>query len=287
MKDDTGKYRTKDALSQRTNGYQYYCTIKAASNNVGPIKKPENKPTTHKEYGLGEVDALWVVNSSSGDSNVQLKDKCKQRMENRNSPKVKSFDEYVAMRTSCYFLEEKDGVLYCDCFEGMKGKQCKHSIGMMFYTGKWEAESDVRSVPLGKARKRGRPKKNPHCLSKSPPRTVIVETNEELEQPLDFDDIQFSDNIVGHDEPAIHSNEMSKRNKRPMVDTNDNSDDNAEKESGSPVPSKRRRKEVTRIPSVSNSNEPEDEITDIPQLSKNSKPPIKTARQSKRRKILK
>ena len=37
-------------------------------------------------------------------------------------------------------------------------------------TGALEASSDVRSIPLGAKRKRGRPKKLPNCLAKSPVR---------------------------------------------------------------------------------------------------------------------
>ena len=68
----------------------------------------------------------------------------------------------------------------------MKGKQCKHSIALMYFTNRWFGEAEVRYVPLGKKRKPGRPKKNPHCLLRSPgkivPDTPIVyATHEEIE----------------------------------------------------------------------------------------------------------
>ena len=40
---------------------------------------------------------------------------------------------------------------------------------MAYLHGKLEVTSEVRSVPLGQKRKRGRPKKMPHCLTRSPP----------------------------------------------------------------------------------------------------------------------
>ena len=171
-KDNSGKYRTKDALSTKTKGYQYYCSMRVGQDKVGPIRKPETKYTVHRDFliGDGTVDSLWVVTSSTDKSGTLLRERCKKRMDNRACPQLSSFDEYVRVRTSCYFIEEKDGVFYCDCWEGMKGKQDKHSIAMMYYTGKWEAEADVRAVPLGKTRKPGRPKKIPHCLTRSPAR---------------------------------------------------------------------------------------------------------------------
>ena len=55
-KDAAGKYRAKDGLSSRTVGYQYYCILKATSNNVGPIKKPGMRYTIHNEFKIGQVD---------------------------------------------------------------------------------------------------------------------------------------------------------------------------------------------------------------------------------------
>ena len=125
--------------------------MKVGQDKVGPIRKPESKYTVHRDFliGDGTVDSLWVVTSSTDKSGTSLRDRCKERMANRACPQLSSFDEYVRVRTSCYFIEEKDGVFYCDCWEGMMGKQDKHSKAMMYYPGKWEAEADVRAVPLG------------------------------------------------------------------------------------------------------------------------------------------
>ena len=44
----------------------------------------------------------------------------------------------------------------------------KHAIGMMYKEGILEVTPEVRAVPLGQKRKRGRPKALPNCLVRSP-----------------------------------------------------------------------------------------------------------------------
>ena len=55
----------------------------------------------------------------------------------------------------------------------MKARVCKHAVGLMYKTGVLEISSDVRSKPLGQKRKRGRPKKLPACLTRSPEPQVV------------------------------------------------------------------------------------------------------------------
>ena len=65
--------------------------------------------------------------------------------------------------------------LFCDCPVGQKGKLCKHCVGLLYKIGQLEVTSEVRSQKLGQKRKRGRPKKIPHCLVRSPgPRVPIA-----------------------------------------------------------------------------------------------------------------
>lgn len=70
-------------------------------------------------------------------------------------------------------MEQVGTEFYCDCHEGMKARVCKHAVGLMFKTGVLEISSDVRSKPLGQKRKRGRPKKLPACLTRSPEPNVV------------------------------------------------------------------------------------------------------------------
>ena len=72
------------------------------------------------------------------------------------------------IRKSCHLIEQVNDEFYCDCAVGSKARQCKHSVGLMFKTEILQIDSDVRSKPLGQKRKRGRPKKLPVCLARSP-----------------------------------------------------------------------------------------------------------------------
>ena len=123
------------------------------------IKYPNDKYWVN-EVNKENVKGLWTV-SSSASQDTSLKVRAKARLESRALPTNNSYDEYMVERTSCWILEEVNGDFYCDCREGSNGKFCKHSIGMLYVTGGLVAEPDVRSVPLGNKRKRGRPKKNP------------------------------------------------------------------------------------------------------------------------------
>ena len=49
-----------------------------------------------------------------------------------------------------------------------QGKLGKHTVGMAYRQGYLEVTPEVRSVPLGAKRKRGRPKKVGHCMARSP-----------------------------------------------------------------------------------------------------------------------
>ena len=151
------------------------------------IKNPENKYTVSRDFNLGDVAALWAVESSSSTGGSRLQDRARERIQHRACPSSNTFEEYTKMRTSCYLLEERNGDFYCDCYEGLKGKLCKHSVGMDYFVGNLIVEDDVRAVPLGGKRKRGRPKRNPHCLTRSPCQSTTA------------DNVQENDEIVADD----------------------------------------------------------------------------------------
>ena len=119
---------------------------------------------------MTNVSSIWAIPSSkTKQSELTLKEIAKIRLSKRfNSNSLTSFDEYVQIRSSCYLVEQVGKEFYCDCFEGMKARVCKHAVGLMFKTGVLEISSDVRSKPLGQKRRRGRPKKLPACLTRSP-----------------------------------------------------------------------------------------------------------------------
>ena len=83
----------------------------------------------------------------------------------------------------------------------MQGKLAKHTVGMMFKTGALEVTSEIRSVPLGETRKRGRPKKMPHCLSKSPPMSSLPDTEDDVHQEDEALDVEEDVNL--HDEMEV------------------------------------------------------------------------------------
>jgi hypothetical protein len=92
------------------------------------------------------------------------------------------------------------------------GKLDKHCIGMCYLHGKLEATSEVTSVPLGQKRKSGRPKKMPHCLTRSPPVHLvhsrldavdIVTTETELDDISDIQENEEVHQLVQEEDPAI------------------------------------------------------------------------------------
>ena len=86
-----------------------------------------------------------------------------------------NFDDCIQQRNSCHLIEQVGEDFYCDCHQGIKAKLCKHTVGMMFKCGILEVDSAVRSKPIGEKRKRGRPKKLPAALTRSPEPVVARE----------------------------------------------------------------------------------------------------------------
>ena len=83
--------------------------------------KAQNKYYTVSEsleFQLGKVDKIWVVTSQSDSSGKPLKVRAKNRLSQRKEPSVSSFDEYMAVRNSCWILEERNGDYFCDCPKG-------------------------------------------------------------------------------------------------------------------------------------------------------------------------
>ena len=170
----------KNSLKLRTEGYQW----SRRNKNMLTFKiDPKGKYTVSEsnEFLLGKVDNIWSIERSNDKSGKTLKERTKIRIKERSVPSSSTFDEYMSTRTSCWILEERDGDFYCDCPKGMKGKMCCHTVGMQYKEGHFEPTSDVRAVPLGAKRRKGRPKKLPNCLAPSPVQSrnpqVIFETN--------------------------------------------------------------------------------------------------------------
>ena len=171
----------KEGLRLRTEGYQWAKVNKTGMEKVISIN-PSNKYTVAEAFELGSVDKIWAVNSNSNKIEKSLKERAKDRIKQREKPDHNTFQQYLDVRCSCWLLEERNGEYYCDCPVAMKGKLCHHTVGMSYLQGKLEVTSEVRSVPLGQKRKRGRPKKLPsNCLEKSPIQLPREEPVHELE----------------------------------------------------------------------------------------------------------
>ena len=112
----------KNSLKLKTDAYQWF-------------KKNHNKPerilkvglagkytvSESSEFLLGQVTSLWAVTSSEGlKTGKSLKQRAKERMNEREKPTGDDFDLYMKGRTGCWILEERDGDFYCDCPRGMK-----------------------------------------------------------------------------------------------------------------------------------------------------------------------
>ena len=82
--------------------------------------KPQSKYTISEspEFLLGKVDKIWVVTNQSDSSGKPLKVRAKTRLSQRKEPSASSFDEYMAVRNSCWILEERNGDYFCDCPKG-------------------------------------------------------------------------------------------------------------------------------------------------------------------------
>ena len=101
----------------------------------------------------------------------------KKRIALRNDASfAPTFDEFLKIRSSCWLVERRGGQYYCDCFNGIKGRLCKHAIGIMYKTGDLMATEDVRSKPLGQKRRKGRPPNLPKnsCRVNSPPPPPVI-----------------------------------------------------------------------------------------------------------------
>ena len=167
VKDGQGK----SGLARMTSGWKWAHEFrKGVTNKVVKIDPATpNYTTIAEEHHLGQVVQLFGVNNSSKVCKP-LKEKILDKLEERKHPSKKTWDEKKKILTACYFLEERDGDFFCDCFEGINGRMCKHTVGMHYRqkTGRLPVTEDVRSLPISSKRPRGRPKKPAGCMLRSP-----------------------------------------------------------------------------------------------------------------------
>ena len=138
VKDGQGK----SGLARMTVGWKWAHEYKKGLTNK-VVRVDQNTPnytTIAKEHNLGEVVQLVGVNNSSKITNPP-KEKIVEKLEERKHPSKKTWDEKTKIMTTCYFLEERQGDFFCDCFEGIKSRMCKH-CGHALPAENWKASSD-------------------------------------------------------------------------------------------------------------------------------------------------
>ena len=247
----------KDSLALKTDGYQF---LQKNKKNIIRIANTKGKyiVAEDEQFQLGKADCLWAVTSSKGaKSNKSLKERAFERFSHRKDPtSLKDFDEYLEVRSSCWILEERNGDFYCDCPVSMKGKLCKHTVCMLYHTGALSATDDVKSLPLNGKRRRGRPKKLPHSLVRSPVRQQQENHDNSLieEEDIDHDiPIHSVEDDIEIEAPFIE--EVSQKRKRSCsVDTNSIVENILELEPGlgnskPPIKKARAQKEVNTVTS--------------------------------------
>ena len=166
----TGALNGQFGLKLRTDGYSWFQLHKQNNNYLGI--KTDGKTTL-----LTEVDAIWAIPSSNTNETESLKELAKKRIALRNDASfAPTFDDFLKIRSSCWLVERRGGEYYCDCFNGIKGRLCKHAIGIMYKTGDLMVTEDVRSKPLGQKRRKGRPPNLPKnsCRVNSPPPPPVI-----------------------------------------------------------------------------------------------------------------
>lgn len=93
-----------------------------------------------------------------------MKNAAKEALNSRDTVDYTSFSDYQEKRCKVWILEETSDTqfgsdFFCNCPVGMKGKICKHTVGLLYKNSLLEITEEVRNKPLGVKRKRGRPKK--------------------------------------------------------------------------------------------------------------------------------
>ena len=170
VKPDFKDGQDKTGLARMTEGWKWAHNFrKGVPDKVVRIDPHlSNYYTVAEEHNLGEVTQLYAVNKTG--SSKPLKEKILAKLEERKHPSNRSWDEKKKILSACFFVEERAGDFYCDCWEGIKGRMCEHTVGMHYRqkTGRLPVTEEVRSLPIGAKRPRGRPKKLAGCRVRSP-----------------------------------------------------------------------------------------------------------------------
>ena len=123
--------------------------------DMGPVTKLIGLPATN--------------NTDPQLAHLSLPDLVRLRLEKRSHPEYNSFQEFFSIRSSCHLVEEINGDFYCDCFFGIKGHLCKHTLALTYDRNKeFPVDPRLNAVKFQK-RTAGRPKSRGLALTRDPP----------------------------------------------------------------------------------------------------------------------
>ena len=133
-----------------------------------------------------------------------MKDLACKRIQSRINPSYSNIDEYYKIRKSCHLVEVVEttmGTEYlCDCHFGIKGKLCKHSMGLVYLLEpSFEVAPTLNPLKfVGRKRGKGRPALVAPALDKRLPKNIrITEINREIPHDDQEDAVQITiDNPV-------------------------------------------------------------------------------------------
>ena len=161
--DHSGK-PPKDSLRILTNGHQYFRQhLKKPKPDTFLTIKPLGFVTIcdRIDVQLGKVVAIHCVRSDTCPlPDLSLKLLLKKRLAVRADPNgITDLASYFHLRKSCWIIEEtSDGLFYCDCPVGFKGKNCKHELACGYKMERIEVLPQAAALPLGGRRPKGRPR---------------------------------------------------------------------------------------------------------------------------------
>ena len=193
LKDSDGFIR-RDSHSIQEAGYGYYLNnlkmLPSGKKKKGCIVEVTgNFPyTLSQSSGIGKVSKILALKSSINTiDNKELQQLAYDRIQSRADPKFSSLEEYYTIRNSCHLVEVVEtstGTEYfCDCYLGIKGKSCKHSMELV-YLFDHSYPIALTKNPLkfvGRKRGKGRPAKVAPALDKTIPKNIqVVEKRKQI-----------------------------------------------------------------------------------------------------------
>ena len=116
----------------------------------------QDTPTLHS-ITVGGFQPIFIKPSTSKDSLQEFKVKVDIYVGALHSGTFRTWEVYKNTRMSVWMATMYGGVIKCTCPSFVKKGQCKHTLGIKILTGQVNVPVQAQAIPLGRARKRGRP----------------------------------------------------------------------------------------------------------------------------------